>query len=332
MLPPVSVLWLNYNSMHLIDITKKSIDALMQLDYTNLEVILLDNNSSDGSREVIEKYLSEKENQPVKVRFVKLKKNWGWAGAINIAYNLRKPNSKYLALTHNDVIPNSDYLMKIVSFLENHKDVGVVQGVVVKLGEESVVDSSGFMINEALLVSSSYNGGAVAKFCKPAYVSIVEGTMPVYNLDAVKNTLGNNKELFVTAGFMYYLEDAFVSLRLWANGYKCMVLPIIVGSHYRMGTSNKAAKKQELFYYLLRNRIALLYMTNSASKLGFTTQNMRKLIVSNRTVAERKAILVALVDGIRLGLRLKRKYGLIDLYSAPLIRGSLKSRLFHWLH
>ena len=333
MLPPVSVLWLNYNSMHLIDITKKSIDALMQLDYPNAEIILIDNNSSDGSMQFIEKcFLEKKSDRNLNMKFVKLKKNWGWAGAVNIAYNIRNHSSKYLALTHNDLVPNSDYLKKLVAFLESHKDVGAVQGIVVKLGDESVVDSSGFMMNEALLVSSCYNGGPVAKLCKPAYVSIVEGTMPVYNLNAVESTLGSNNELFVTAGFMYYLEDAFLSLKLWANGYKCMVLPIIVGSHYRMGTSAKAAKKQDLFYYLLRNRIALLYMTNSASKLGFITQNIRKLIFSKRTAAQRKAILIALIDGFRLGLQLKRKYGLIDLYSAPLTRASMKSRLFQWLH
>ena len=331
MLPPVSVIWLNYNSMHLIDVTKKSLDALLQLDYGNLEVILVDNNSSDGSLEVIEKYVSENKTSNLNVRLVKLKKNLGFAGAMNIANNIRNPHSEYLALTHNDLVPNPDYLKKMIAFLENHTDVGAVQGIVVKLGKESVVDSSGFMLDEALATSSVYAGGPIANFCKPMYVSFVEGTMPVYNLAAVKSASAGNNELFVTAGFMYYLEDVFLSLRLWAKGFKCTVLPVIVGSHYRMGTS-KVAKKQDLFHYLLRNRIALIYMTNSASKLGFITQNIRKLVVSNRTIAERKAIFVSLLDGIQLGRQLKRQYGPIDLYSAPLIRGSLKSRLFHWLH
>jgi GT2 family glycosyltransferase len=334
MIPHVSVLWVNYNSMHLIDITKKSIDALLQLNYSNLEVILVDNNSSDGSGEVIEKYLWQKKNDHMlNVKFVKLDKNWGWAGAVNRAYNIRNPDSKYLALTHNDVVPNPDYLTKVVNFMEKHEDVGAVQGIVVKLGAESVVDSSGFMMNEALLVSSLFNDGSVAKILsKPASVSMVEGTMPVYNLNAMKSTLGDGKELFVTAGFMYYLEDAFTSLRLWAHGYKCVVLPFVTGAHYRMGTSKKAAKKQDLFYYLLRNRIALLYMTNSAGKLGFITQNLRKLVISNRTPAERKAIFISLIDGIRLGRQLKRQYGSINVYAAPLIRPPLKTRLIRWMH
>jgi GT2 family glycosyltransferase len=281
-----------------------------------------------------QQYFWQKRNEhTLNVKFVKLKKNWGWAGAINRAYDIRNPDSKYLALTHNDVVPNPDYLTKAVSFMEKHKDVGAVQGIVVNFGAKSIVDSSGFMMNEALLVSSPFNGGSVEKIrSKPWSVSMVEGTMPVYSLDALKSALGDGGELFVTAGFMYYLEDAFTSLRLWAHGYKCVVLPFVAGAHYRMGTSKKAAKKQDLFYYLLRNRIALLYMTNSAGKFGFITQNLRKLVISNRTLAERQAILISLIDGIRLGRQLKRHYGSINIYAAPLIRLPLKTRLIRWMH
>ncbi len=331
MSPPVSVIWLNYNSMHLIDLTKRSIDALLELHYENLEVILVDNNSSDGSQNVVAKYVAEKIKNDSKFRFVKLKKNWGFAGAMNYANSIRNPKAKYLALTHNDLIPKPDYIKKMVAFLEKHQDVGAVQGVVSKIDDETTIDSAGFMLNEALTTSSHYAGRPIADFREPIFVSFVEGTMPVYNLSAFERASGGSNELFVTAGFMYYLEDVFLSLRLWANGFKCIVLPVVVGSHYRMGSSNKA-NKQDLFHYLLRNRIALLYITNSASRLGFFTQNMRKLIVSNRTVADRKAILLSLLEGIKLGRRLKGKYGRIDLYSAPLIRETLKSRLYHWLH
>jgi GT2 family glycosyltransferase len=330
MLSPVSLIWLNYNSMHLIDVAKNSVNALLQLDYDNLEVIFIDNHSTDGSAEVIEKYVLESKKEGQNVKFVKLEKNFGPSGAINIGNSIRNPSAQYLAFTHNDLIPKSDYLRNTVTYLENHKEVGAVQGIVVKLGAESVVDSYGFMMDEALGTYAAYNG-LVENVCKPKYVTFIEGSIPVYNLSAIKSTFGNN-ELYVTAGFMYYLEDAFVSLKLWANGFTCVVLPIIVGSHYRMGTSNKVAKKQDLFHYFLRNHVALLYMTNSASKLGFITQNIRKLVFSKRTAAQRKAILVSLLEGIRLGRQLREKYGPIDLYSAPLIRLSLKSRLFHWLH
>ncbi|HSV50236.1 MAG TPA: glycosyltransferase [Candidatus Acidoferrales bacterium] len=329
MQPQVTVLWLNYNSMHLIDITKKSIDAVLNIDYPNLEIIFLDNNSTDGSQQVVEEYISEKRKNR-NLRFVKLEKNCGYTGAMNHANSIRDPNSKYIALTHNDLIPNSDYLKKLVAFLESHKEIGAAQGIVVKLNDESLVDSYGFMMNEGLTTSSYYAGRPVSEIHKAAYVTFVEGTMPVYSLAALK-TFNRGSELFVTAGFMYYLEDVFLSLKYWSNGFKCIAIPTVTGAHYRMGSSNKTSKGN-LFHYLLRNRFALLYITNSASKLGFYIQNIRKLIVSNRTVSERKAILFALFEGFKLGRQLKRQYGRIDLYRAPLIRNSLKTRLYNWMH
>jgi GT2 family glycosyltransferase len=326
------LLWLNYNSMHLIDITKQSLDALMQLDYPNLEIILVDNKSSDGSREWIQNYLAQNMVNNKQIKFLALNRNAGFAGAINFAYKKRSPKAKYLAITHNDVVPKPDYLKEVVDFMEKYSNVGVAQGIVVKFGNPAVVDSSGFMMNEGLFVSSIYAGSPVSAVKRGMYVSMVEGTMPVYNLEAVKATLHSSDNLFVSEGFMYYLEDAFVSLKLWANNYKCAVLPIIVGSHYRMGTSVKAASKGDLFYYLLRNRIALLTMTNSRGKLGFITQNLRKLIVSNRTIAERKAIWVSMVHGLELGWRLKQRYGGINFYAAPFTRAPLKRRLHRWIH
>ena len=58
MLPLVSVFWLNYNSMHVMNIVKESLEAVLCLDYPNFEVIVVDNNST-GGREAIEKYLEK---------------------------------------------------------------------------------------------------------------------------------------------------------------------------------------------------------------------------------------------------------------------------------
>ena len=91
MLSPVSLIWLNYNSMHLIEVTKKSVNALLQLDYDNLEVILIDNHSTDGSAEVIERYVLENKKDSQNVKFVKLEKNFGPSGAMNIGNSIRNP-------------------------------------------------------------------------------------------------------------------------------------------------------------------------------------------------------------------------------------------------
>jgi GT2 family glycosyltransferase len=322
------VLWVNYNSIHIITIIKKSLDAIFQLDYPWFELIIVDNGSTDGSKEAIEKHLNSKKTSRLKVKFIKLKKNWGFAGGINIAYKARDRKSKYVTVLSNDVVSKLDYLRQLVTFLEDHKEVGVVQGLVVKLGKNHIIDSAGFFINEAITLFAPFLNKPTYTFRKPAYVSYVEGTMPVYNVEAVTHALGgDNVTLYVPNAFVYYLDDVFLSLMLWSHGYKCTVLPIVTGEHFRMAVTMKYHKSLPLLYYGLRNKIALLYMTNSRDKERFFLKQIRSLILGRASLSQRQVTLNALIDGIRLGKELREKYGIINLYAAPIVRTPIKERL-----
>jgi GT2 family glycosyltransferase len=330
MLPKVSVVWLNYNSAHIIAVTKQSLDSLFHLDYPNLELIVVDNNSSDGSREVIEECLN-KVPENIHLKFLKRSENDGWIGGINAGYYARDRQSTYLALTHNDIIAEQVYLKNAVSFLEKNQDIGALQGIVTKM-DSAIIDSSGFMADDALELKSIYNGISVSDFQSESFVSVVEAAMPIYRVEAVKHTLNDDHLFFIPEGFMYYLEDVFVSFKLWENGYKCIVLPFIAGSHYRMGVIQKSLKPSVSFYYLLRNRIAMLVMTNSGSTFRVLTQQIRKLTISNRSIEERKLIFQALRNGLSLGKKIRKKYGAIDLSLVPIQSTTMKSKILKWLH
>ena len=51
--PKVSVIIVNYNGKELLE---KCLESLFKVDYENFEVILVDNNSSDGTIEFVTKY------------------------------------------------------------------------------------------------------------------------------------------------------------------------------------------------------------------------------------------------------------------------------------
>jgi GT2 family glycosyltransferase len=313
--------------MHVINITKDSLQSLSRLDYPNFELIIVDNNSSDGSRKTIEEYVQSDAFSRLKVKFLKLTSNMGFTGGMNAAYRVISKDTKYVALTHNDLVLKPDCLTKLVGFSETHPKVGAVQGIVVKLGCESLVDSAGFMLNELLDLFPFFKDKPVSLIRNPAPVSYVEGTMPMYAVTAVRNVLHDDSLLFIPEGFTYYLEDVFLSLMLWSGGYACVVLPTVTGEHYRMATSKKIFKSLRLDYYFLRNHIALLYMTNSVDKWRYILKHVRRLIVSNGNLAQRKLILTAVLNGVRMGRQLRKKYGTINLYQAPLVKTPLKARL-----
>lgn len=323
-----SVFWVNYNSMHVINIIKESLNALSQLDFPQYELIIVDNGSTDRSIKVIEENVKELNHENVKL--VKLKRNMGFTGGVNAAYRIRDRRSKYVAIVNNDAIPRRDYLKKLVEFLEEHKDVGAIQGKVTKIGEPHILDSAALFTNEVLNVFSPFKNKPVDAFSKPLYVSFVEGTMPVYSADAIKHVLKEDNIMYITEGFTYYLEDVFLSLMLWNHGFKCVVLPIITGEHYRMATVKSFYQPLNIFYYGARNRVALLYMTNSKYKKAVFLKYLSGVAIS-KDLAKRRIILRALMDGIKLGKELRKRYGVIDLYKVPLMKISFKEPLLRFL-
>jgi len=51
--PPLSIIWVNYNSMGIMDIVLRSLKSILELEYPDYEVIVVDNASNDGSFEKI---------------------------------------------------------------------------------------------------------------------------------------------------------------------------------------------------------------------------------------------------------------------------------------
>ena len=86
--PKVSIIWLNYNSYHILKIVSKSIESLIKLDYPNYEIIIVDNGSNDGSFEEIKKIVQKFKNLYKKfptIKMVRLRTNLGFTGGITLS-------------------------------------------------------------------------------------------------------------------------------------------------------------------------------------------------------------------------------------------------------
>lgn len=112
----VSVLVLTYNHIKFI---KQALDSILcQKTNFNYEIVIGDDCSTDGSREVIKEY---KRKYPDKIRAFFQKKN---IGAVKNGYCvLKKARGKYLAQLETDDYWNDEYkLQKQVDWLEQHRD------------------------------------------------------------------------------------------------------------------------------------------------------------------------------------------------------------------
>jgi glycosyltransferase involved in cell wall biosynthesis len=114
--PLTSIVTPSFNQVQFL---RQTIESVLTQDYPNIEYIVIDGNSTDGSQEIIKEYeehLAYWESIPDK----------GQTDAINKGF--AKASGKYLAWLNSDDVYQPGALSEAVSYLEGHPDVGMVYG------------------------------------------------------------------------------------------------------------------------------------------------------------------------------------------------------------
>ena len=110
--PLVSVLIVAYNAG---DYIIQTLDSVLAQSYSNIEVLILDNNSSDHTRDIIERYQRSDSRVQLKIS----SSNTGPYGWLN--HLLLQARWKYIAIQDHDDIWHPDKLKYQVEFLENNQ-------------------------------------------------------------------------------------------------------------------------------------------------------------------------------------------------------------------
>lgn len=114
--PKVSIITPSFNQAKFL---RQTIESVLSQDYPNIEYIIIDGGSTDGSLEIIkayEEHLAYWESAP----------DHGQTDAINKGF--AKAKGKYLAWLNSDDIYQPGAISEAVEFLEEHPDVGMVYG------------------------------------------------------------------------------------------------------------------------------------------------------------------------------------------------------------
>ncbi len=114
-MPQVAVVLLNYNGKHWL---QQFLSAVLTTHYDNMEVIVADNASNDGSLTWL------KEHHP-QIRTLALAENTGYAGGYNLA--LREIQAKYYVLLNTDVLVQPGWLQPLIDCMESDSSIGAAQ-------------------------------------------------------------------------------------------------------------------------------------------------------------------------------------------------------------
>jgi len=284
--PPVTILWLNYNSMRIIDVVKESLLSVLSLDYPDYEVIVIDNASTDGSYEVIRE-LAERAGGP-RVRFIRMGRNVGFTAANNEGFRARSRNSKYVVLVNNDAAPYPESLRELVELVEGDSDrrVGAAQGIITTW-DGSKIDNMGFVIDELLFAYPIHRHRPPHTPREPLYCTYASGAYSIYSVKAVLEATGR-EALFDDHMFAYF-DDKVLGMRLWNTGYRVKAYPVISARHYGSASFGKISATK--LYLMTRAYAVLTKVTKGLRyrpviKLGFPLRQLGKAITSSGSVGE----------------------------------------------
>lgn len=112
----------NQNEMHLRD----CIDSAVRQSYSNIEIIISDNHSTNGVCGIIDEYLSEK------IRKVRPPIFLDMMGSFAFAASCANKTSKYLSFLSSDDLLAPNAIAELVELAENHQSITFVAGNIIQ--------------------------------------------------------------------------------------------------------------------------------------------------------------------------------------------------------
>lgn len=129
--PRISIVVLTYNNL---DINKMCINSILsKTAYPNYELIIVDNNSQDGTRE----YLKELQKTNPEIKIILNESNMGFAAGNNVG--IKESSGDYVVLLNNDTIVTRGWLTALSKHLENDPKLGMCGPVTNSIGNEAKI-------------------------------------------------------------------------------------------------------------------------------------------------------------------------------------------------
>ncbi|MFK0093296.1 glycosyltransferase [Pseudomonas sp. NPDC090592] len=204
-IPPLTVALLTYNRLHYLE---QSIAAVLGQSYEDFELLVLDNNSSDGTAQFI---LSL---QDPRIRYVRNSRKvstveFNCLSAYHLALGHR------VIVTHDDDVMERDMLERQMLFMDSHPDVRMVWTRVSDIDQDghALIDSSAVMGQERIFAPGEYIGSFLKErlWPMPSGLMLERSALPKsYSVHRCLGTTAARKKTLDAAG----IEDVLLPARI----------------------------------------------------------------------------------------------------------------------
>ena len=249
----------------------------------SISFIILDNGSTDGTVEAIEK---EFKSFSFPYEFRKNQENLGFAGGHNQIFSLS--DSKYLLLLNQDMYLMPDAIDKILSFMNQTPNAGSCAPRLMRWNFEAMkkhdtpietsftadIDALGLKIFRSRRVIDQYTRQRWDRIRQHLPEKIfpvfgVSGALPVYRRSALKQVQYQDGTLF-DQRYHSYKEDVDLAFRLRSSGYDSFIVLDSVAYHDRTAAGaqtlsdfaasmNKTQQSSWARYHSWKNHLSTIY-------------------------------------------------------------------------
>jgi len=249
MLKRITAAIITYNGEKLLT---EGLSAIRSQSYPIHEIILVDNNSTDRSVDLVKEKFPE-------VKILQMKENRGPSPARNAA--IKKADTRYVLLVDDDAVLAPDCLRNLMDAVNKFPDAAVWSPRIMYYNDKNIIQFDGvslYYVGEAILNNPDTS---IKEACgkEPFFIDIAGGV--AYIVDREKALqIGLFDE-----DYFFGKTDGEFTFRLTISGFKCLSVPEAIVYHK---VKTRGLSKA---FYQVRNRWYLILQTYSFRTLFLIT-------------------------------------------------------------
>ena len=243
--PKIFIVVLNFNGKNNL---ATCLSSIYQSDYLNFEVIVVDNDSVDGSLEQAKKDFS-------RAHFIKNPANMGFSQGNNIGirYALEK-FADYVFILNNDTTIKKTTLSALINAMNNFSSAGIVSPLIFTADNANVWFAGGLIHWQKMKTEHLYS---------------IESEMP-YSTEYISGcSMFVKKDVFKKIGlfderFFLYYEDTDFSFRAKKAGFELLMVP---SAHIKHLEQSNIQNKLKTYWLVLSGLIFFRTHSSFLNKL-----------------------------------------------------------------
>jgi GT2 family glycosyltransferase len=258
----VSILITTYNSAKFL---KECLESVLQQDYADREIVIVDNASTDGTRAVLQEFERKCAGERgARVRVIYNETNRGFSAGQNQA--IAQSRGDWLFSLNPDVMLRPDFLSKLLAATAGERVVERIGALCGKLlrwkpgasdERSDTIDSTGiYFLRNLRHLDRGGDETDRGQYERREYVMGATGAAALYRRKMVEEISVGGE--FFDEDFFAYREDADLAWRAQLMGWSCLYVPEATAWHVRRVTPERFRQlPDEINRHSIKNRFLM---------------------------------------------------------------------------